>query len=154
MEEEEERALLEAPAPSTVTSSTTMADDKLKRRRGQHGRHKKHDDVHVIAQVGPQGEPLQPIGILGKFSKQCSVLVKEKVPITYENWKDVPKDLKEHVWKEMLRRFTYPKGYDKVKCRGMSWSWQEKHFETSSTSLTRSMCRKGRTLHPLQLCLA
>ena len=42
-----------------------------------------------------------------------------------ENLKDVPEDLKEHVWKEMLRRFMYPEGYDKVKCRVMSWSWQE-----------------------------
>ena len=40
------------------------------------------------------------------------------MPITYENWKDVPEDLMEHMWKEMLRRFTYPKGDDKVKCRG------------------------------------
>ena len=40
------------------------------------------------------------------------------MPITYENSKDVPKDLKEHVWNEMPRRFTYLEGYDKVKCRG------------------------------------
>jgi hypothetical protein len=76
------------------------------------------------------------------------------VPITYEKLKDVLEDLKEHVWKEMLRRFTYPEGYDKVKCRGMSWSWQEKRFKTLGTSSIRSMCRKGRTLHPLQLRLA
>jgi len=122
MEEEEESPPPKAPAPSTVTSSTSTVGDKPKQRRGQHGRHKKHDDVHVIAQVGPQGEPLQPIEILGKFSNQCSILVREKVPITSENWKDVLEDLEEHMWKEMLRRFMYPEGYDKVKCRGMSWS--------------------------------
>jgi len=44
---------LEAPTPSTATSSTTTANDKPNQRRGQYGRHKKHDDVHVIAQVGP-----------------------------------------------------------------------------------------------------
>ena len=58
LEDEEERAPPGAPTPSTMTSSTTMASDKLKLRRGQHGRHKKHDDVHMIAQVGLQGEPL------------------------------------------------------------------------------------------------
>ena len=63
---------------------------------------------------------MQPIEILGKLSNQWSILVREKVPIMYENWKDVPEDLKEHVWKEMLRRFTYPEGYDKEKCKGMS----------------------------------
>jgi hypothetical protein len=81
---------MEAPAPSTATSSTVVAGDKPIRARGQHGRHKKHDDVHVIAQVGPQGEPLLPTEILGKFSNKCSVLVREKVDITYENWKDIP----------------------------------------------------------------
>jgi hypothetical protein len=88
-EEQEEAAHMEAPGPSTATSSTAAVGDKLIRARGQHGRHKKHDDVHVIAQVGPQGEPLLPIEILGKFSNQCSVLVREKVDISYENWKDV-----------------------------------------------------------------
>ena len=70
--------------------------------------------------MGPQGEPLQPIEVLGKFSNQCSILVREKVSITYQNWKDVLEDLKEHVWKEMLRWFTYLEGYDKEKCKGMS----------------------------------
>ena len=115
LEHEEERAPPGAPTPSTVTSSTTMAGDKTKLRRGQHGRHKKHSDVHAIAHVGQQGEPLQAIQVLGRFSKPVLHLVREKVPITYQNWKDVPEDLKEHVWKEMLRWFTYPEGYDKEK---------------------------------------
>jgi hypothetical protein len=102
---EEERAQTEAPAPTTATSATATAGDKAIRARGQHGRHKKHDDVHVIAQVGPQGEPLLPTEVLGKSSNQCSVLVKEKVEITNENWKDVPAGLKKYVWDEMLKRF-------------------------------------------------
>ena len=60
---------------------------------------------------------MQPIQVLGKFSNQCSILVREKVPIMYQNRKDVPEDLKEHVWKKMLRQFTYLEGYDKEKCR-------------------------------------
>jgi hypothetical protein len=101
-----------------TTSATATAGDKPIQARGQHGRHKKHNDMHVIAEVGPQGEALQPVEILGKFSNQCSVLVREKVEITYENWKQVPEALKEYVWLEMLKRFTYPEGYDKEKCRG------------------------------------
>jgi len=70
----------------------------------------------VIAQVGPQGEPLQPIEIISRFSNPCSCIVREKVPITYENWKLVPKDLKGVVWGEMMRRFTYPDGSNLDKC--------------------------------------
>jgi hypothetical protein len=44
-----ERALVEPPAPSTATSGDTTAGDKPIRARGQHGRHKKYDNVHVIA---------------------------------------------------------------------------------------------------------
>ena len=113
--EEEERAE-EPPAPSTGTSSTATTSAKTKRGRGQHRGHKKHDDVHVIAQVGPQGEPLQPIEIISRFSNPCSCIVREKVPITYENWKLVPKDLKGVVWGEMMRRFTYPDGSNLDKC--------------------------------------
>ena len=112
---EEERVVVPL-APFMGTSSTATTGGKPKRGRGQHWRHKKHNDVHVIDHMGPQGEPLQPIEILGRFSNQCSCIVREKVPITYENWKLVPKDLKGVVWGEMVRRFTYPDGSNLDKC--------------------------------------
>jgi hypothetical protein len=71
----------------------------------------------VIAQVGPQGEPLLPTEVLGKFSKLCSILVREKVEITYKNWKDILAGLKKYVWDEMLKRFMYPKDFDMEKCK-------------------------------------
>jgi hypothetical protein len=113
----QERALAEPLAPSTATSRDTTAGDKPIRARGQHGRHKKYDDVHVIAQVGPSGEPLLPIEVLGKFNNQCSVIVQGKIEITYQDWKKVPKGLKQYVWEEMLKQFTYPEGSDLDKCR-------------------------------------
>lgn len=59
-----------------------------------------------------------PLNILGVFSNQCSYIDREKVPITYENWKSVPQDFKDHVWGEMKRRFTYPvQGYDEEKSK-------------------------------------
>jgi hypothetical protein len=72
----QERALTKPPAPSTATSGDTTTGDKPIGARDQHGRHKKYDDVHMIAQVGPSGEPLLPIEVLGKFSNQCSVIVR------------------------------------------------------------------------------
>ena len=101
--------------------------------------------MHVIAQVGPQGEPLQPTGILGKFSNQCSILVGEKVPIMYENWKDVPEYLKEHVCKQMLRRFTYPEGYVKVKCRGHVMVLAGKALRNFKYKLNKEYVQKGET---------
>ena len=69
----------------------------------------------------------------------------EKVPITYENWKDVPEDLKEHVWKEMLRRFTYPEGYDKEKCRGHVMVLAGKSLRNFRYKLNKEYVQKGET---------
>jgi hypothetical protein len=53
---EKESSHTEAPAPSTTTSATATATagDKPIWARGQHGRHKKHNDMHVIAEVGSE----------------------------------------------------------------------------------------------------
>jgi hypothetical protein len=60
---------------------------------------------------------LLPIEVLGKFSNQCSVIVQEKIEITYQDWKKVPEGLKQYVCEEMLKRFTYLEGTDLDKCR-------------------------------------
>ena len=73
--------------------------------------------MHVIYQVGAQEEPMQSTSIIGTFNNQCSCIVREKVPITYENWKTITKLLKDFVWGEMKMRFTYPKGYDEENCK-------------------------------------
>lgn len=142
--EEQERDP-EPPAPSTATSTNKAAGDKPKLRRGEHGRHKSHDDVHVILMVGLQGEPLLPITVLNKFSNQCSSIVREKVKITYENWTDVPEDLKEHVWKEMVRRFTYLEDADMDKCREWVMHVAGRAHRNFKYMLNRDYLKKGKT---------
>jgi hypothetical protein len=145
-EEEEERDP-EPPAPSTATSSTTPTGEtkEVKLRRGEHGRHMKHSDVHLILEVGPQGQPLLPTSVIGKFSNQCSCLVKEKVPISYKDWRDVPEDFKEHVWKEMLRRFTYPKNANMPKCREHVMHVVGKALRNFRYMLNTEFLQKGKT---------
>jgi hypothetical protein len=94
---------------------------------------------------GSQGEALQPVEILGKFSNQCSVLVREKVEITYENWKQVPEALKEYVWLEMLKQFTYPEGYDKEKCRGHVMALVGKALRNFRYKLNKEYVQTGRS---------
>ena len=67
------------------------------------------------------------------------------MPITYENWKDVPEDLKEHMWKEMLRWFTHPEGYDKVKCRGHVMVLAGKMLQNFMYKLNKEYVQKGET---------
>jgi hypothetical protein len=93
--EEEE----EAPSPSSGTSSTTtMGSKKSDLKRDQHGRHPiSKKKVHAIHKIGPKGEPLEPTIIIDTFRNQCSYIVKEKVPITYDYWRKVPKEIKGNV---------------------------------------------------------
>ena len=96
----------------------TTSESKQMRRRGQHGRHQREltDVVHVILEVGPEGNPVSPQEVLGRFSNQVSGIVRDKVLITWPSWHQVPKDVKGNVWGEVTRKFTYPKGADMEKC--------------------------------------
>ena len=85
---------------------------------GQHGRHQREltDVVHMILKVGPEGNSVSPQEVLGRFSNQVSSIVREKVLITWPSWHKVPKDVKDNVWGEVTRKFTYPEGTDMEKC--------------------------------------
>ena len=86
---------------SGPTLSTTAKMESAKscgKKWGQHGRHKVHNKVHAIHRIGPHGEPLELETMIGIFSNQCSCIVREHVPITYQDWRKVPDYLKGAVW--------------------------------------------------------
>jgi hypothetical protein len=63
-----------------------MGSKKSNLKRGQHGKHQiSKKKVHVIHKIWPKEEPLEPTIIIGTFSNQCSCIVREKVPITYDD---------------------------------------------------------------------
>ena len=74
------------------------------------------DVVHVILEVGPEGNPVSPQEVLGRFSNQVSFIVRDNVLITWPSWHQVPKDVKGNVWGEVTRKFNYPEGADMEKC--------------------------------------
>jgi len=89
---------------------------------------------------------LEPTSIIGTFSNQCSCIVREKVPITYDDWKKVPKDIKGNVWREVKRRFTYlVEGYDEDKCMGHALFVVGKALRNFTSMLNREYVQKGRT---------
>jgi hypothetical protein len=115
--EEEEEGQAYGPTPSTSTKTTS--GKKLDLKSSQHGRHKVHNKVHAIYKIDPHGEPLEPETVISIFSNQCSCLVKEHMPITYMNWKKVPKELKDKVWLDVQKQFVYPLDqYNEALCRG------------------------------------
>ena len=91
--------------PTPSTSAKTTSGKSSSKKRGQHGRHKVHSKVHAIHKIGPHGEPLELETMISIFSNQCSCIVREHVPITYQDWRKVPADLKGAVWGEVKRQF-------------------------------------------------
>lgn len=143
-EAEEERDDGHASGP-TPSSSTKSGRSKSDLKRGQHGRHKVRKKVHVIEQIGPHGEPLEPPKVIGKFSNQCSCIAREYVPITYFNWKKVPADIKGIVWGEILRRFKYPEDqYDEDLCMAHALSVAGKAMRNLRSKLNKKYVKTGK----------
>ena len=73
----EEKAAEEGHASiPTLSTSTNTTNDKMSGpKRGQHRRHTVSKKVHVITKIGPHGEPLEPLTVIGVFSNQCRSLV-------------------------------------------------------------------------------
>ena len=132
------------PTPST---STKMASDKSSnKKRGQHGRHKIHSKVHVIRKIGPHGEPLEPETVIGDFSNQCSCIFREHMPITYQDWRKVPNDLKGAMWGEVKRWFEYPLDqFDEDLCRGHALAIASKALRGLRSHLNKEYVQKGKT---------
>jgi len=144
---DDEEGAEEAPSPSSGISSTATTDSKKSDlKRGQHGRHKGRKKVHAIHKIGTKGEPLEPITIIGTFNNQCSCIVREKEPITYDDWRKVPKDIKGAVWGEEKRWFTYlAEGYNEDKCMGHELFVASKALQNFRSMLNRDYVQKGRT---------
>ena len=141
--EGEEEGYGSGPTPST---STKMASDKSSnKKRGQHGMHKVHNKVHAIHKIGPHGDPLEPESVIGVFSNQCSCIVRD-MPITYQDWRKVPDDLKGAMWGEVKRRFEYPPNqFNEDLCRGHALAIAGKALHGLRSHLNKEHVQKGKT---------
>ena len=143
-DEEEEGEGQASGGPTPSTSTKTEGSKKTDLKRGQHGRHQMRKKVHTIFRVGPKGEPLEPTTVIGAFSNQCSCIVREHVPITYQDWRKVPKLLKKKVWDDVKERFSYPEGYDVETCKAHALSIAGKALRTLRWQL-KNYVEKGKT---------
>ena len=78
-----------------------------------------------IIEIAPDGEPIEPIRTKNAFSFQCGVLVRDKIPISIQQWYK-PKEedpevsyvndmQKEDLWTELKANFTLPPEEDPEK---------------------------------------
>ena len=76
------RSFFFQPSGSSKSAST---DSKTKRGPG---RLLKDGVKYHIESIKPSGEPLTPKNIANKWTRQCGVLVKDKLPISIQEWKE------------------------------------------------------------------
>ena len=83
------------------------------------------DEKFEIIEIAPDGEPIEPIRTRKAFSSQCGVLVRDKIPISIQQWYK-PKEedpevsyvndmQKEDLWTEMKANFSLPPEEDPEK---------------------------------------
>ena len=87
------------------------------RKRGL-GKKLKDGIKYIIDAIKTNGEPIAPKNIANKFVRQCGVLVKDKLPISLQEWKEPSKprpDLtfvddraKTMLWENLMEHFTLP----------------------------------------------
>jgi hypothetical protein len=100
----------------------------------------------VIHRLGPTGEPVSPKKVIGTYNSQCACVVKEKVPITYLDWRTVLKEDKDNVWGEVKKWFSFPaKGYDEDRCRSHALANAGKALRSFRSLLSREYMQVGRT---------
>ena len=77
-----------------------------------------HYTIEVISELG---EPLEPKKAAKKFTKQCGVMVRDRIPITVREWHKrkgakeseyVAERYKEGLWNDLMAHFTLPEYED------------------------------------------
>ena len=76
------RSFFFQPSGSSNSASTDSTT-----KRGP-GRLLKDGVKYHIESIKPSGEPLMPKNIANKWTRQCGVLVKDKLPISIQEWKE------------------------------------------------------------------
>ena len=68
------------------------------------------------------------------------------MPITYDDWRKIPKDIKGTVWGEVKRQFTYQvEGYNEAKCMGHALFVVGKALRNFRSMLNREYVQTGGT---------
>ena len=137
------------PSGSSKSAST---DSKTKRGPG---RLLKDGVKYHIESTKLSGEPLTPKNVADKWTRQCGVLVKDKLPISIQEWKEpktkrpgvtwVDDRAKEVLWKSLMEHFTLPDHFteaDVEKVKAAALKKMAIAFNTHKKTVWGQLCRK------------
>nr|ABA93848.1 transposon protein, putative, CACTA, En/Spm sub-class [Oryza sativa Japonica Group] len=133
----------EVPA-NTTGSKKTERSTMAKKRKGERSVNRKDEGFHVVTYVSPKGEPLAPKLARVKFSSQCGIIVREKIPITVKDCDHVSNGDKEVLWKELKKIFQFPDGSEAA-VRNCALQTMAKSWRGWKTTLNSKFVKTGRT---------
>nr|ABA97998.1 transposon protein, putative, CACTA, En/Spm sub-class [Oryza sativa Japonica Group] len=133
----------EVPANTTGLKKSERSA-KAKKRKGERSVNRRDEGFHVVTHVSPKGEPLASKTAHAKFSSQCGIIVREKIPIRVKDWDHVSNRDKEVLWKELKKIFQSPDGLEAA-VRNCALQTMAKSWHGWKTTLNKKFVKTGRT---------
>nr|TKW22537.1 hypothetical protein SEVIR_4G235100v2 [Setaria viridis] len=138
-----------------LNMSPSESSSRPKRKRGK----KKLEGRIIITEIVEDGEPIAPHNAKTKLVNQIGFLVRDKIPISFQNWKIleidesiastsmvpinmVPEREKEMIWEQIKENFTF-ESVDEAKVKDWSFQKDAIAFQTYKKNLNEDYIKKG-----------
>jgi hypothetical protein len=105
-----------APQPEQSRPSTTEPEDvsNNKRKRGQQGCNKMSSDIVYMTKLDSNGLPSEPPEARKAFKRASRFQVRDNVPITITDWRQVHAAIKDKIWSNMKEKIKFLAGVEDV----------------------------------------
>ena len=133
-----------APQPEQSGPSATEPEDvsNNKRKRGQRGCNKIPSGVVYMTKLDSNGLPSEPPEARKAFKRASGFQVRDNVPITITDWRQVPAAIKDKIWSNMKEKIKFPAGAEDVVKNAMFIN-MGRLFRKWKSELNRKYVKKG-----------
>jgi hypothetical protein len=133
-----------APQPEQSGPSAIEPEDvsNNKRKRGQRGCNQMSSGVVYVTKLDSNGLPSEPPKARKAFKRASGFQVRDNVPITITDWRQVPVAIKDKIWSNMKEKIKFPAGAEDVVKNAMFIN-MGRLFHKWKSELNRKYVKKG-----------
>jgi hypothetical protein len=133
-----------APQPEKSGPSTMEPEDgsNNKRKWGQRGSNKMSSGVIYVIKLDSNGLPSEPDEGRKEFKRTSGFQVRDNVPITIVDWRQVPVTIKEKIWSNVKEKIKFLTGAEDVVKSAMLIN-MGRLFHKGKSEMNRNYVKKG-----------